>query len=106
MKMSFFGEIMLKNGKLIVTNDSGGFQVEFIENQFVFELTFNRDISKSVVSVTPIYDYAGDDPYLTSHCARVGQNKLRVSVTASNNNKFVGGGFFFIIHVLKFCTME
>jgi hypothetical protein len=99
-----YGEVKFDGTTPTVVNDSGDFTVEFNSGQHRFTLKFERDISRTVISLTPFFQYVGDSPYLSIHAARQGPKELGV-VISSDNAAFSreGCGFWIMMMYLKNC---
>jgi len=100
-----YGEIRFDGTAPTITNDSGDFKVTFNAAQETFMLEFERDISKTVVSLTPFFEYVGDQPYLSIHAARQGDpRKLGVAISRADSPfSKAGCGFWVKVMYLKNC---
>lgn len=89
-----YGEIRFDGTKVILTNDSGDFSVKLADGPSTFILNFDRNISRSVFSLTQFYDYAGDNPYLSLQGARQGPHELAVVIREDDRAALSGIGFW------------
>lgn len=101
-----FCEVHFDGSNATIINDSGDFTVEYYDVQKKFTLRFERDITKTAISLTPFYTYVGDDPYLSVHAARQGSKELGV-VLSDGGSAFAreGCGFWIMVVYLK-CIPE
>lgn len=100
-----FGEVILEEKSVKVINDSDDFTVEFNDHQMRFTLTFEHKISRAVFSLTPFYEYVGDNPYLSIHAARQGTHELGVALS-DGGSPFAkpGCGFWLMVTYLGCCA--
>ncbi len=100
-----FGEVRFDGTTPTITNDSGDFTVTYNATQETFMLEFKRDISKTVVSLTPFFEYVGDQPYLSIHAARQDDpRQLGVAISRADRPfSKPGCGFWVKVMYLKNC---
>lgn len=100
-----YGEVHFDGTTPSIRNDSGDFTVEYMETQEWFKLKFERDVSKTVISLTPFFSYVGDNPYLSIHAARESANELGVQISdAGRPFARSGCGFWITMIYLSHCA--
>lgn len=102
-----YGEVIYDavTGAAVVTNHSGDFAVTVDPATQVFEIHFQRDVSKCIVFATAKDPHLKEDPYITVAVQRVGDDPAKLLVGTLNQfgspmlkPRLIGGfGFWFSV---------
>lgn len=100
-----FGELTFNGQTVLVENDSGDFTASLNTAANVFELQFDKDMSKSIFVACAKDPYADAEPYTVVSAEREPPRRFRVATLKNGRNpEFIRGfGFWFIATRVKVC---
>jgi len=105
LSIQSFGEVTYNGQCATVENDSGDFTVSLNTAANIFELRFEKDMTKSIFIASAKDPYADAEPYVSVAVEREQPNGFRVATIKDGKlPAFVRGfGFWFIATRLKVC---
>lgn len=105
LNIQSFGEITYNGQAVLVENDSGDFSVSLNTAANVFELRFDKDMTKSIFVASPKDPYVDAEPYMSIAVEREQPSGFRVAMIKDGKSPaFVRGfGFWFVATRLKIC---
>lgn len=105
LSIQSFGEITYNGQSATVENDSGDFSVSLNTAANVFELRFQRDMTKSIFVASTKDPYVDAEPYVSLSVERETPSGFRIAtIKNAKSPEFVRGfGFWFIATRLKIC---
>lgn len=104
LSIQSFGEITYNGQMATVENDSGDFSVSLNTAANVFELAFEKNITKSILVASAKDPYVDAEPYISIAVEREAPKRFRVATIKHGESTFVRGfGFWFVAIRLRMC---